>query len=107
VSGEVRFSLRVDARTPAHTTTRVFVNGASAGLLTMRNGEHQVFASYISDRDEIAEILDELAADPGSAKTQTLAHRAARLLGLQCQVAGYCKCCEAERDEAIAEGLAR
>jgi len=38
VSGPV-FRLRIDGETPEHTTARVFVNGASAGLLTVRNDE--------------------------------------------------------------------
>jgi hypothetical protein len=39
--------LRIETRTTAHTTTRVFINDVSAGLLTMTNEEFDAFASML------------------------------------------------------------
>ena len=47
-----RVNLRIESGPPfaalaSHTTFRVFVNGASAGLLTLRNGEFRDFAQLL------------------------------------------------------------
>lgn len=103
MSGACRFTLRVDgAPTPAHTTIRLFVNGASAGLLTLRTDEYRVLAAYLGDRDAIVDILEALANAPGSSDTNGLAHRAARLLGKPCAVV-CCDWCAEEREDAAEE----
>ena len=43
-----RFTWRPENATPAHITIRVFANGASAGLLTMRNEEYDDFKRLLS-----------------------------------------------------------
>lgn len=53
-----RFTFRVVETTPAHETMRVFVNGASAGLLTMRNEEAAYFRRVLSPPDLADEKRD-------------------------------------------------
>lgn len=67
-----RYAFRVEreAVTPVHTTMRVFANGASAGLLTMRNddGEAVEFMHRVETQPallEAAKLLLDALNDPG------------------------------------------
>lgn len=48
--GVNRFSVRVESANDAHITVRVFANGASCGLLTMRGGELLEFTTRLGTK---------------------------------------------------------
>ena len=45
---DMKFTIKVDKRTPAHTSFRVFANGALAGKLTLRNDEFEDFEDRVT-----------------------------------------------------------
>lgn len=70
---EARF--RVEERTPAHTTFRVFVGergqGGSCGLLTMRNEEYDRLAPLWLSAPALLEALEAIMADCPTCFDQT------------------------------------
>lgn len=107
MSGVVRFSTQVYRDAPPYIYVTVFANDENTGRLVMLKDEFRAFVDYLAMRDEVCDILDDLATDPGSARASYLAHRAARALGIQCQVVGFCKACDEERNEAANDGSDR
>lgn len=52
----------VGTPTPAHETLRVFVNGASAGLLTLRTDEVPAFKARLAQRSDLVGMIKHLGA---------------------------------------------
>jgi len=48
-NSDMKYTIEVDKCTPAHTSFRLFVNGAFVGALTLRNDEFEDFENRLSE----------------------------------------------------------